>query len=123
MEAPKLEMEQGVGERSSGKQGRTNFPFSSWKIARPGDKPKIVGKKMQRHQCRLQVELMELESRLAKMKGEIRDSYESLLAAKIEANQSEAKLEQLITIRNTLKDNLLEMKATEAFLMHELGIS
>ncbi|XVE62622.1 hypothetical protein DITRI_Ditri06bG0133300 [Diplodiscus trichospermus] len=122
MRTPKLEMKQVAEERSFGKQGRTKFPFSSREIARPGGRTRVVGKKLQRCQCRIQVELMELESQLVKMEGEMRDSYESLFAAKIEVNQSEVKLEQLITTRNMLKDNLLKMRATEAFLMHELGI-
>ena len=88
-----------------------------WKEIK-GSSRKVVGKKAQRCQCRLQVELMKTE--LAKMKGEIRDSSEWLLAAKIEANQTEAQLELLITIRNETMDNLLEMNATEAFLMHQL---
>ena len=89
-----------------------------WKEIK-GSSPKVVGKKPQRCQFRLQVELMKTE--LAKMKGEIMDSSESLMAAKIEANQTEAQLELLITTRNEMMGNLLEMKATEAFLMHQLG--
>ncbi|XVE62623.1 hypothetical protein DITRI_Ditri06bG0133400 [Diplodiscus trichospermus] len=102
---------------SSGKQGRKRFPFSSRKIASPGGGPKVVGKKLQRRQWRHQVEQM--ENQLAKMKEEIRDWNKSLLAAK---KEGEAKLELMIATRNELMDNLLEMKVTEAFLMHYIGI-
>ncbi|XWS58482.1 hypothetical protein CRYUN_Cryun08bG0038000 [Craigia yunnanensis] len=118
MKTPKL-MEQRAGKRSPGKQGRKKFPFSSREIANPRSSLKVVGKKPLRCQSRLQLELMKTE--LVKMKGQIMDSSESLLAAKIEADQTEAKLELLITTRNEMMDNLLEMKATEAFLMLLLG--
>ncbi|XVE62617.1 hypothetical protein DITRI_Ditri06bG0132500 [Diplodiscus trichospermus] len=121
MKTPKLEMKKGAGKRSSSrKKGRKNFPFSSSEIGSPGGRPKVVGKKLQRRQCKLQVELMETE--LAKMKGEIRDWNESLLAAEIEASKAEAELELMIATRNELMDNLMEMKATEDFLMHNMGI-
>ncbi|XVE62621.1 hypothetical protein DITRI_Ditri06bG0133000 [Diplodiscus trichospermus] len=127
MKTPKLET-QGNEKRSSGKQGRRKFPFSSREIARPEDRPKVARKKLQRRQCRLHVELMEVESQLAEIKEKIKNMKESLSVVKIEANQSEAQLEllirtrnKLITRRNKLIDKLLEMKTIETFLMHELG--
>ncbi|XVF06541.1 hypothetical protein REPUB_Repub06bG0057900 [Reevesia pubescens] len=115
MKRLKLDMEmitnegQRAGKRSYGKlkQGRKKFPFSSRKIATLGNTSKLS--------------LMKAE--LAKMKVEMRNSAESLMASKIEANQTEAKFKRLITTRNELMDNLLEMKAIEAFLMLKLGLA
>ncbi|XVF56969.1 hypothetical protein PTKIN_Ptkin06aG0164200 [Pterospermum kingtungense] len=120
LKTPKLKMEQRAEKRSSGKKGRKNFSVSCKKIASPGRRPKFTGKKLQRRrQSRLQSELMETE--LENLKGEIRESRESLSAAIIEADETEAKLEQLVTTRDELMGNLREMRATEAFLMHQLG--
>lgn len=41
--------------------------------------------------------------------------------AEIEANEAEAKLEMVVTARDGLMGSLMEMKATEAFLMRQLG--
>ncbi|XVE62616.1 hypothetical protein DITRI_Ditri06bG0132400 [Diplodiscus trichospermus] len=110
-----------VASLSSRKQSRKKFPFSSRKIANPGGRTKVaVAKKLQRRQCRLQVE--EMETQLAKMKEDIRDWNEFLFAAKIEASKTEANLESIIAARDELINNLLEMKAIETFLMHNLGI-
>ncbi|XVF56974.1 hypothetical protein PTKIN_Ptkin06aG0164800 [Pterospermum kingtungense] len=113
-------MEQRAEKRSYGKKGRKNFPFSSKKIASPGSSPKVTGKKPQRRrQSRLQLELMKTE--LENLKGEVRHSRELLSAAIIEADETQAKLEQLVTTRDELMGNLMEKRATEAFLMHQLG--
>ncbi|KAB2058734.1 hypothetical protein ES319_A11G254100v1 [Gossypium barbadense] len=54
--------------------------------------------------------LKRMETELAKMKAEMRDSAESLMAGKVEADQAEAKLQ-------VLKLKLLAVKEIEAFLM------
>lgn len=51
-----------------------------------------------------------METELEKMKAEMRDSTESLMAAKVDTDQAEANLQQL-------KLKLLELKVIEAFLM------
>ncbi|XP_022718962.1 uncharacterized protein LOC111277077 isoform X2 [Durio zibethinus] len=106
-----------AGKRSYRKQGRKNFP--SRESTSPGRRAKVVGKKLHRCQSRLQVVLMQTE--LARMKVEMSESAESLMAAKIEATQAEIKFELLITRRNELMDNFLEMKEAEAFLMLKQG--
>ncbi|XP_022718960.1 uncharacterized protein LOC111277077 isoform X1 [Durio zibethinus] len=112
-----ISKEKRAGKRSYRKQGRKKFP--SRESTSPGCRAKVVGKKLHRCQSRLQVVLMQTE--LAKTKVELSESAESLLAAKIEANQAEAKIELLMTRRNELMDNFLEMKEAEAFLMLKLG--
>ncbi|TYG95556.1 hypothetical protein ES288_A11G277100v1 [Gossypium darwinii] len=54
--------------------------------------------------------LKRMETELAKMKAEMRDSAESLMAGKVEADQAEAKLQ-------VLKLKLLAVKEIDAFLM------
>ncbi|XP_052877007.1 uncharacterized protein LOC128283645 isoform X3 [Gossypium arboreum] len=69
---------------------------------------RVAGKKLRQHHRRRRLKRMETE--LAKMKAEMRDSAESLMAGKVEADQAEAKLQ-------VLKLKLLAVKEIEAFLM------
>ncbi|KAH1083210.1 hypothetical protein J1N35_022971 [Gossypium stocksii] len=99
--------------RSYGKQGRkkkkkNKIQFSSREISGLGRGSKVAGKKLRQHHRRRRLKRMEAE--LAKMKAEMKDSAEFLMAAKVEADQAEAKLQ-------LLKLKLLAMKEIEAFLM------
>ncbi|TYH45721.1 hypothetical protein ES332_D11G285100v1 [Gossypium tomentosum] len=100
--------------RSYGKQGRKKkkknkkIQFSSREISGLGRSSRVAGKKLRQHHLRRRLKRTETE--LAKMKAEMRDSAESLMAAKVEADQAEAKLQ-------VLKLKLLAMKEIEAFLM------
>lgn len=58
---------------------------------------------------------------MQKIKGEIKESHESLLAAEMKANETEAKLELLVTTKDALIVNFTEMKVIEALLMRQLG--
>ncbi|XP_017976133.1 PREDICTED: uncharacterized protein LOC18599918 [Theobroma cacao] len=113
-------------KRSYGHQGRKNFPFSSRESRSLGKSPRVVGKKLRLQSRLLQVEVMEAE--LAKMKVLMRDSAESLMAAREAADLSDSEFALLIRRRNELVDNLirrknelLTMKGIEAFLMLKLG--
>ncbi|TYI02532.1 hypothetical protein ES332_A11G273200v1 [Gossypium tomentosum] len=101
--------------RSYGKQGRKKkkkknkkIQFSSRETFGLGRSSRVAGKKLRQHHRRRRLKRMETE--LAKMKAEMRDSAESLMAGKVEADQAEAKLQ-------VLKLKLLAVKEIEAFLM------
>ncbi|KAK5785991.1 hypothetical protein PVK06_040615 [Gossypium arboreum] len=100
--------------RSYGKQGtkkkkkNKKIQFSSRETFGLGRSSRVAGKKLRQHHRRRRLKRMETE--LAKMKAEMRDSAESLMAGKVEADQAEAKLQ-------VLKLKLLAVKEIEAFLM------
>ncbi|KAG8478931.1 hypothetical protein CXB51_028931 [Gossypium anomalum] len=100
--------------RSYGKHGRKKqkknkkIQFSSRETSGLRRSSRVAGKKLRQHHRRRRLKRMETE--LAKMKAEMRDLAESLMAAKVEADQAEAKLQ-------VLKLKLLAMKEIEAFLM------
>ncbi|KAK6243463.1 hypothetical protein QUC31_009872 [Theobroma cacao] len=117
-----------AGKRSYGNQGRKNFPFSSRETSRlvKGECPRVVRKKLRLQSRLLQAEVMEAD--LAKLEVQMRDSAETLMAAREAADLTESEFALLIRRRNGLMDNLmrrknkfLKMKGIEAFLMLKLG--
>ncbi|XP_017976734.1 PREDICTED: uncharacterized protein LOC18599914 isoform X2 [Theobroma cacao] len=117
-----------AGKRSYGNQGRKNFPFSSRETSSlvKGESPRVVRKKLRLQSRLLQAKVMEAD--LAKLEVQMRDSAETLMAAREAADLTESEFALLIRRRNGLMDNLmrrknkfLKMKGIEAFLMLKLG--
>ncbi|KAK6232834.1 hypothetical protein SCA6_002907 [Theobroma cacao] len=117
-----------AGKRSYGNQGRKNFPFSSRETSSlvKGESPRVVRKKLRLQSRLLQAEVMEAD--LAQLEVQMRDSAETLMAAREAADLTESEFALLIRRRNGLMDNLmrrknkfLKMKGIEAFLMLKLG--
>ncbi|XP_017976735.1 PREDICTED: uncharacterized protein LOC18599914 isoform X3 [Theobroma cacao] len=115
-----------AGKRSYGNQGRKNFPFSSRETSSLGESPRVVRKKLRLQSRLLQAKVMEAD--LAKLEVQMRDSAETLMAAREAADLTESEFALLIRRRNGLMDNLmrrknkfLKMKGIEAFLMLKLG--
>ncbi|KAK6243462.1 hypothetical protein QUC31_009871 [Theobroma cacao] len=121
-------------KRSYGNHGRKNSSFSSTETGSlgrckqiNGSSPKVVGKKLCLQSRPQQVKLT--KTYLVKLKVQMRDSAESLMAAQKAANLTEAEFAQMIMRRNEVMDilltgmnELLKMKEIEAFLMLKLGL-
>ncbi|XP_021283214.1 uncharacterized protein LOC110415807 isoform X2 [Herrania umbratica] len=115
-----------AGKRSYGNQGRTSFPFSSRETSSLGENPRVARKKLRLQSRLLQVEVMEAE--FPKLKVQMRNLAESLMAAREAADLTQSEFALLIRRRNGLMDNLirrknkfLKMKGIETLLMLKLG--